>query len=214
LLSAAPAVQESLSNSSADHFAQLQELLAAGGITPTVNPRLVRGLDYYCHTVFEWTTELLGAQSAVCAGGRYDGLVEQLGGKATPGVGWAMGMERMIELVRVSNEQLADDSAPDIFVIVTSDVAASLGFAAAEELRSALPHAAIRQNLVAGSLKSQFKRADRSGARYALVIGSAEAEAGTVTLKSLRDGSDLEGQETETMANIINRLQQALALPD
>jgi len=175
---------------------------------------LVRGLDYYCHTVFEWTTELLGAQSAVCAGGRYDGLVEQLGGKATPGVGWAMGMERMIELIRVSNEQLADDSAPDIFVIVTSDVAASLGFAAAEELRSALPYAAIRQNLVAGSLKSQFKRADRSGARYALVIGSAEAEAGTVTLKSLRDGSDLEGQQTETMANIINRLQQALALPD
>lgn len=201
LISAAPNISEHLSEASANHFDTLQTLLSDTGIQPIVSPRLVRGLDYYSHTVFEWTTDKLGAQSAVCAGGRYDGLIEQLGGKATSGVGWAMGMERLVALVEMleSDDVLAE--APDIFLVVADDVTRGDSMVLAEWLRNELPDLSVQHQVAGGSIKSQFKRADKSGARFAVVCGKDELSAGELTLKRLREDPAVDLSANNLSAN-------------
>ena len=147
---------------------------SSAGIEYHVEPHLVRGLDYYTRTVFEWTTEALGSQSTVCAGGRYDGLVAQLGGTDTPGVGWAMGQERIVMLLQKQNLALPKDR-PQIYLVLAGEQAEIPGFKLAEQLRDAWPDLAVQINLGGGSFKTQFKRADKSGAEFALVLGDDEA---------------------------------------
>jgi len=206
LIAAAPAFRDSLGNASVAHFEELQELLAARNVEVTVNPRLVRGLDYYSHTVFEWTTDKLGAQSAICAGGRYDGLLEQMGASGVPGVGWASGMERLILLMQAMDSS-PTSPAPDMFLISTSDVPQSDALALAESVRDGLPGYSVLQNIAGGSMKSQFKKADKSGARIALILGDDELKSNTVTLKPLRgDGEQCTTAQTE----LVTRLQSIL----
>ena len=189
LLEGAPALSAFVSQESKEHFARLNELLAAGGVEAVHNPRLVRGLDYYNDTVFEWVSDELGAQGTVCGGGRYDGLVEQLGGKPTPAVGFAMGIERLYLLLEAHDfEALPGSDAPGAYVIVADPAYQPFAFEVTESLRSALPEFAIMQHLVAGSMKSQFKKADKSGAKFALVIAENEVAEQTVTIKNLHTG--------------------------
>lgn len=184
MINAAPKLRDSLSAASINHFEELKTLLAANGIDAVENSRLVRGLDYYSHTVFEWTTTQLGSQSAVCAGGRYDGLLEQLGAKNMPGVGWAFGMERVLALMEVLGKTTAPET-PDIFVMGTDEISSSDSLALAEFVRSELPEASVLHNTAGGSLKSQFRKADKSGAAYAVIVGGDELTKGLVTLKPL-----------------------------
>jgi histidyl-tRNA synthetase len=149
-----------------------------------VNPRLVRGLDYYNKTVFEWVTTQLGAQGTVCAGGRYDGLVEQLGGKSVPAAGFAMGIERLVELVR---EHIKTDAEPHAYCVIATDDAFGYGMQLCESLREQLPDLRLLMHCGGGSFKSQFKRADKSGARLALIVGDDEMSSGTVGIKFLRE---------------------------
>jgi histidyl-tRNA synthetase len=185
IIDAAPLLPEYLDLESRQHFDGLRRHLDAVGIKYVVNPRLVRGLDYYSHTVFEWLTTELGSQGAVCSGGRYDGLVTQLGGEATPAVGWAMGQERIVELLRVQqNDEGA--AAPDVYFVVAGEQAEAAGLGLAERLRDVLPGKCIEVNCGGGSFKSQLKRADKSAAKWALILGDAETERRVVGLKSLR----------------------------
>ena len=187
ILEQAPDLSDYLDDESRADFAQLCELLEAAGLAFTVNTRLVRGLDYYNKTVFEWVTDQLGAQGTVCAGGRYDGLVEQLGGKPTPGIGFAMGLERLVLLVEALQAGPTVSSAADVYVVAVGDNAHRVALAAVEKLRSAMPGERIVQHVGGGSFKSQMKKADKSGARLALIWGDDEVAAEEVTLKSLRD---------------------------
>jgi histidyl-tRNA synthetase len=150
-----------------------------------INPRLVRGLDYYSHTVFEWVTTELGSQGAVCSGGRYDGLVAQLGGENTPAIGWALGEERLVELLRVQNGEVPA-VPPDVYFVIAGARAEAEGLVIAEKLRDALPSVKIEMNCGGGSFKSQLKRADKSGAAWAMILGDSEADKRVVGLKSLR----------------------------
>ncbi len=185
VVAGAPAITDHLDPESAAHFAELRAHLEASGVPYTLNPRLVRGLDYYSRTVFEWITTDLGAQDAVCSGGRYDGLVAQLGGEPTPAVGWALGQERIVELMRLQG--VADDAAaPALFLLLAGEAAERTGIALVERLRDQLPGLAIETNCGGGSIKSQMKRADRSGARYALILGESEVSRGVIGLKALR----------------------------
>ena len=186
LLDAAPAMADYLDEESRDDFARLCALLQAAGVPYVVNTRLVRGLDYYNKTVFEWVTDSLGAQGTVCAGGRYDGLVEQLGGKATPGVGFAMGMERLVLLLIELGLMPDAAAAADVYVVAVGEPAQQAAVATVERLRDQQPALAIVQHTGGGSFKSQMKKADKSGARVALIWGEDEAAAGTVTVKPLR----------------------------
>jgi histidyl-tRNA synthetase len=163
----------------------------------TVNPRLVRGLDYYCHTVFEWITDSLGAQGTVCAGGRYDGLVEIQGGKPWPGVGFAMGQERLVELMRSQAEPGKD--IPHVYLVMVGEGTIAGGLKLAESLRENIAGIRVQANLGGGSFKSQFKRADRSGAQLAMVLGEDELRQEHVTIKHLR--SDRE-QENIALADL------------
>jgi len=199
LLAQAPKLGMYLSEDSQARFARLQALLLEAGVKPVINPRLVRGLDYYSHTVFEWTTDKLGAQAAVCAGGRYDGLIEQLGGKPCPGVGWAMGLERLITLMELQQSE-AQTARPDIFLIIADDVPTESGLALAEWLRDELPDACIVQNVSQGSVKAQFKRAHKSAADFAVVLGSQELKEQNLTLKPLRAGG---GEQISASRNQI-----------
>jgi histidyl-tRNA synthetase len=185
IVSDAPLLADHLDAESREHFARVQEYLSDAGVAFTLNPRLVRGLDYYSRTVFEWVTDRLGAQGAVCSGGRYDGLVEQLGGRDTPAVGWALGVERVVELMRADgwNEPAR---VPDVLVIGVGDAARRKSFAIAESLRDRLPRLRVLLAQPQASLKTQLKRADRSGARYALIIGEDELASDKVSLKALR----------------------------
>ena len=185
LIAGAPLITDHLDAESAAHFAALRGHLEAAGVSYTLNPRLVRGLDYYSRTVFEWTTTDLGSQDAVCSGGRYDGLVAQLGGEPTPAIGWALGQERIVELMRMQ-AKAADTVAPAVYLLLAGDAAEQSGIALAERLRDELPGCGIETNCGGGSLKSQMKRADRSGARFALILGDDELARGVVGLKSLR----------------------------
>jgi len=185
LLKDAPLLGDYLGPDSKAHFAGCLELLDEFGIGYEVNPRLVRGLDYYSHTVFEWITGELGAQGTVCAGGRYDGLVEIQGGRPWPGIGFAMGQERLVELMRLQAEPAAD--APHVYLVMAGSGTVRAGLLLAERLRQAVPGLRIQSNLGGGSFKAQFKRADRSGAQLALVLGEDELAAGFATVKNLRD---------------------------
>lgn len=189
LVAAAPNLHEHLDSESAEHFARLQALLDGMGIPYRLNPRLVRGLDYYSRTVFEWVTDDLGAQGTVCAGGRYDALVEQLGGRPTPACGFAMGVERLILLLEAQGIA-PPATSPDIFLIMAGDKAVQAGMALAEQLRDALPQLNITSNCGGGNFKTQMKRADKSQARFALILGENELERGEIGLKPLREGSE------------------------
>lgn len=186
LLEGAPRLADFLEADSQQHFAALCAVLDAAGIAYVVNPRLVRGLDYYNKTVFEWVTSELGAQGTVCAGGRYDGLVEQLGGQRTPAVGFAIGLERLLLLQAAVNGEGASSEA-DVFVAAVGEGTAQPALLLAETLRTALPDLRVLVNCGGGSFKSQFKKADKSGARFALVLGEDEVKNGTVSLKWLRE---------------------------
>ena len=206
LIKAAPRIADHLDSKSAEHFASLQELLGDIGITYTVNSRLVRGLDYYSRTVFEWVTDQLGAQGAICSGGRYDGLVDHLGGRQTPAIGWAIGMERLVEMVRISNK-LATDTGPDVYFVAVGDQASRQAFKLVESLRDNAPDLAIELNAGAGSFKSQFKRADKSGAAIALILGEAELDSKSIGVKALRN---TEEQETVSWDGIITAIRARL----
>jgi histidyl-tRNA synthetase len=186
VVAGAPLITDHLDPASAEHFAGLRERLDAAGVAYTVNPRLVRGLDYYSRTVFEWITGELGAQDAVCSGGRYDGLVAQLGGEPVPAIGWALGEERIVELMRLQG-RAAGEPAVDVYLALAGEAAERAGLQLAERLRDAQPGLRIETNCGGGSFKSQLKRADRSGARVALIIGDDELARGVATLKALRD---------------------------
>ena len=186
LVAQAPTLREYLGEESSAHFDGLCRGLDALGIAYTINPRLVRGLDYYTRTVFEWITADLGAQDAVCSGGRFDGLVEQLGGSATPAMGFALGVERLIALMLDQNVPL-DDLTPQVYLVHTGDTASARVPALAEALRDALPDLRLRVHVGGGSMKSQFKRADKSGAQLALVFGENEAAADEIQIKPLTD---------------------------
>ena len=188
LLEAAPLLKDHLGEQSSAHFEQVKRLLNRLNIEYVENPRLVRGLDYYCHTVFEWITEDLGAQGTVCAGGRYDKLVELQGGKPWPGIGFAMGEERLVELLRKK-----DDIVPPIahaYVVAVGENSTESALELAYDLRAAAPQVQIISNLNAGSFKAQFKRADRSGALLALVLGEDEIRDDKVAVKFLRSGDE------------------------
>jgi histidyl-tRNA synthetase len=185
VIDAAPRITDHLDPASRGHFEGLCAHLDACGVAYTVNPRLVRGLDYYTRTVFEWTTDALGAQDAVCSGGRYDGLVAQLGGQPTPAIGWALGLERVTELLRVSGAP-AEGLPPDVYVVLAGARAEAAGLALAEQWRDALPGRRVVVHLGGGSLKSQLKRADRSGAALAVILGEDEVAGGRAAIKPLR----------------------------
>ncbi|WP_160152858.1 histidine--tRNA ligase [Microbulbifer sp. ALW1] len=204
LLTDAPCLLDFLDEESRTHFDQLRAFLDAAGVVYEVNPRLVRGLDYYGKTVFEWVTDSLGAQGTVCAGGRYDGLVEQMGGKPTPAVGFGLGVERLVLLLETL-EVLPDtlDQQVDAYLVAVGDVQ-SAALAAAEQLRSELPWLRLQTHCGGGSFKSQMKKADKSNADYALIIGEDEAAAGQVTVKSLR--AEVE-QQTVALAELASILQ-------
>ncbi|MEQ8288686.1 MAG: histidine--tRNA ligase [Gammaproteobacteria bacterium] len=186
LVEAAPSITSILDHDqeSAAHFDGLKSLLDAVGIAYRVNDKLVRGLDYYGKTVFEWVTDKLGAQGTVCAGGRYDGLVEQHGARSTPAVGFAIGMERLLELTDFSN--MPDRQSPDIYLVLAGERALESGMILAEELRNRIDKLRVSTNLGAGSFKSQFKKADKSGASMALILGDDEIARGEATVKFLR----------------------------
>ena len=188
IVNSAPQLLDFLGEASLSHFNALRSILDANGVAYTVNPRLVRGMDYYNLSVFEFTTDRLGSQGTVCAGGRYDYLFEQLGGKPTPAVGWALGVDRVLELAKTAG-LIGTDAPLDAYAIVTDVSAMSLVLSTLQSLRnfgiSVQMHTSSVDGM--GSMKSQFKRADNSGARYALIFGHDEILAGTVTIKPLRD---------------------------
>ncbi len=212
LLDAAPSLVDYLDDESRADFEQLCSLLQAAGVPFTVNPRLVRGLDYYNKTVFEWVTDRLGAQGTICAGGRYDGLVAQLGGRDTPAVGLAMGMERLVLMLADAGTAAAERAA-DVYVLAVGEGAYRAAVTAVELLRDQLPQRKIIQHTGGGSFRNQMKKADKSGARVALIWGEDEVGTGTVTVRPLRPGSTgARGeQQTVPVGNLRETLDAMLA---
>ncbi|CAI2460916.1 histidine--tRNA ligase [Serratia plymuthica] len=206
LLNDAPRLSEYLDEESKAHFDGLCELLSQAGIPYTINERLVRGLDYYNRTVFEWVTTSLGAQGTVCAGGRYDGLVEQLGGRATPAVGFAMGLERLVLLVQEVNPDFKAPATIDVYVISSGAGAQSAAMQLAENVRDAVPQLKLMTNYGGGNFKKQITRADKWGARVALILGENEVAAQQVVVKDLRSGE----QETLAQSEVAVRLATML----
>lgn len=204
VLDGAPKLLDYLDDESREHFAQLCGLLDAVGIQYEINPKLVRGLDYYNKTVFEWVTSALGAQGTVCGGGRYDGLVEQLGGHATSGVGFAMGLERLVLLVQEVNKSIPVKSVVDIYVVYQGEGTTLAAFQLAEKLRSELPHLSTMLHCSGGNFKKQFKRADKSGATLALVLGESEVQNNQVVVKHLLGAAE---QQTIDVANLIEHVK-------
>jgi histidyl-tRNA synthetase len=208
IVAGAPLLIDSLDAESKAHFDGLCGHLRSAGIEYHVEPHLVRGLDYYTRTVFEWSTDALGSQSAVCAGGRYDGLVAQLGGAATPGIGWAMGQERIVMLLEKQGLSPARDR-PQVYLVLVGERTEIAGFKLAEQLRDDWPGLKLQINLGGGSFKTQFKRADKSGAEFAIVLGDDEVARGVVALKALRRES---AQEECAVAKLSERLGVLLGL--
>lgn len=199
ILNDAPKLQDYLDDESREHFAKLCQLLDNLGIAYEVNQKLVRGLDYYNKTVFEWVTSALGAQGTICGGGRYDGLVAQLGGHATCGVGFAMGLERLVLLVQEVNSQIEVANPVDIYVVYNGENTTVPAFQLAEKLRTELPQLRTMVNCSGGNFKKQFKRADKSGAKFALVIGETEAQNNQVVVKDLLGRSEQQTIEMDTI---------------
>ena len=189
LLNGAPEFDAYLDDESRQHFEELQRRLTDAGVAFKLNPRLVRGLDYYGKTVFEWTTDKLGSQGTVCAGGRYDGLVEQLGNKQVPAVGFALGIDRLILLLETLEKFPADiDNLVDLYWVAVGDLASLTAQVLSEQIRDQLPETRMQLHCGGGSFKSQLKKADKSGARIALILGEDEVNAGNIVIKDLRHG--------------------------
>lgn len=207
LLNSAPALSDYLDDESREHFEQLTAILDRAGVEYRINPRLVRGLDYYGYTVFEWVTDKLGAQGTVCAGGRYNGLVEQLGGKPTPGVGFAMGIERLVLLLQTL-EKVPDSihTIPDVYLMAIGDQALQFGMAVAEQLRERYQALYCHTHCGGGSFKSQMKKADKSGAAIALIIGEDEVAKEQVTIKYLRQEQP---QQTLSVSDMLTLVGEA-----
>ena len=215
VVSGAPLLTEHLDPESRAHFDDLCAMLTASGIEYVVDPRLVRGLDYYSRTVFEWVTDALGSQDAICSGGRYDGLITQLGGEATPAIGFAMGVERVVELLSQVDEE-PDPPAADVYVVTAGDRAQRAALGIVERLRDAMPDVTLHMNIGGGNFKKQFARAGKSGALVALVLGDGELERGVAALKPLRVEA---GQSECPLADLADRIpallsQLAAAAPD
>ncbi|MFG6179278.1 histidine--tRNA ligase [Halomonas sp. THAF12] len=207
MLADAPRLMDHLDEASKEHFERLTAMLDAAGIAYVVNPRLVRGLDYYSRTVFEWTTTALGSQGTVCAGGRYDGLVEQLGGKPVPAVGFAMGIERLILLLDTLD--LVPDEARgelDVYLLPMSEATESAALLLGERLRGALPDMSVQLHCGGGSFKSRIKKADKSGARLALLLGEDELAENAVTLKFLREDREQQRLSQDALAEALTSL--------
>nr|WP_286175099.1 histidine--tRNA ligase [Enterobacter sp. Cy-643] len=202
LLNDAPQLGDYLDEESREHFAGLCQFLDAAGIAYTVNQRLVRGLDYYNRTVFEWVTNSLGSQGTVCAGGRYDGLVEQLGGRAAPAVGFAMGLERLVLLVQAINPEFKAESVVDMYLISSGQGTQGAAMLLAEKLRDQVPALKLMTNYGGGNFKKQFARADKWGARVALVLGEDEAAKGEVVVKDLRTGEQQNVAQADAAAHL------------
>lgn len=203
LIEGAPKLMDELEQDAIDHFESVQAILKRHGVAFEINPRLVRGLDYYNRTVFEWVTTRLGAQGTICAGGRYDGLIEQIGGKPAPAMGFAMGVERLLALVQ-EDGMVSPKPEVDVYVVHQGDLAAQLASQVAEQLRD--DKLRVLLHCGGGSFKSQMKKADSSGARVAVVIGDDEAQANEVSLKPMQGGEQLRvgvGQLITTINNII-----------
>ncbi len=205
IIANAPKLLDHLDEESKAHFEQLQLYLKAAGIPFKVNPYLVRGLDYYTKTVFEWVTTDLGAQGTICAGGRYDGLVEQLGGKPTPAVGFSLGIERTILLLQTKFAECPLNTASDVFLMTDSPASFTAGLNLANLLREA--GLSVTLHCGGGSLKNQFKKADKSGAAFGVIIGEQELQTQTASLKSLRE---FEPQQTLNYAELIAQLKAKL----
>jgi len=207
----APSLLEHLDAESAEHFLQLQKSLDAANIQYTINPRLVRGLDYYSKTVFEWVAEGLGAQATICAGGRYDGLVDQLGGKPCPAAGFAIGLERLASLLEETGntESLTAASKIDVYMVLMGEAAQNAGMLIAAEIRNKLPISSVVTNCGGGSIKSQMKRADKSHAKLALILGEDEIKSQTVAVKYMLEKRDQETvPQDDLIAFIENYLKQ------
>jgi len=191
VIQAAPRILDFLDSESKMNFEAIQSILDAAGIDYIVNPYLVRGLDYYTGTVFEWTTDRLGAQSAICAGGRFDTLVHQMGESSTPAVGYAIGLERLVELLKEdilkNNEINLTESTPHAYLVAVGEQAGCNGHRLAEELRDRFPNLRLIADTQAGSFKAKLKRADRSAAQIALILGENEVAMGQVGVKNLRE---------------------------
>ena len=211
IVAQAPVLTDHLDEESKLHFAELRAGLDALGIPYTVNPRLVRGLDYYSRTVFEWITDALGSQDAVCSGGRYDGLIAQMGGDATPAIGFAMGVERVVELTRLAG-QLPAPTVPDVFVMAQGEAAQRTALRLAEQLRDAFPGRGIVVHCGSAKFKTQFRRADESGARVALIIGDDELARGVIALKPLRgaESTQVEYPVAELTARVEEFLRRSM----
>ena len=207
LLQDAPVLSDYFGPQTQAHFTGLTALLTAAGIEFELNPRLVRGLDYYNLTVFEWVTESLGAQGTVCGGGRYDGLVEQLGGHATPAVGFAMGMERLVLLLETLAPDASEPALADVYIAIMGESTQTAGFALAEQLRDQLPTLNVLSHCGGGNVKKQLKRADKSGAGIALILGEDEVARGEVTVKYLRGQGE---QQTLTLDELIAQLKKVI----
>jgi histidyl-tRNA synthetase len=205
LIEAAPKLMDYLDEESIQHFSLLQETLKASGVTFTINTRLVRGLDYYCKTVFEWVTDKLGAQGTVCAGGRYDGLVSQLGGRETPAAGFAMGIERLLSLLEDQGFEL--ESTMDVYLALQGELAEKQGLQLAEKLREQMPELSMQVNCGGGGFKSQIKKADKSGAKLVLILGEDEVNKQMITIKHLRQKID---QQTIMQAEMVSVLREQL----
>jgi len=210
VLVGAPTLGDYLDEESRLHFEGVKARLDAAGIRYQINHKLVRGLDYYNRTVFEWVTDKLGAQGTVCAGGRYDGLITQLGGKATPGVGFAMGVERLVLLLETLELLPAElNRAADVYVCAFGEAAELAALTLTERLRDELPGLRLLLNSGGGSFKSQFKKADKSGARYALILGDDELAGRVVGCKPLRDDSEQQSVAWDALAEHLAACQQA-----
>ncbi|BAN97433.1 histidyl-tRNA synthetase [Plautia stali symbiont] len=207
LLNDGPTLGEFLDEESREHFSGLCALLDDAGIKYRINQRLVRGLDYYNRTVFEWVTSSLGSQGTVCGGGRYDSLVEQLGGRATPAVGFAMGLERLVLLVQAVNPEFEPTRIVDVYVIASGQGVQSAAMQLAEKLRDADPALKLMTNFGGGNFKKQFARADKWGARIALVLGEDEVKAGQVVIKDLRTGDQQTLAQSDAAATLHTLLQ-------
>lgn len=205
----APALIDHLDEESKVHFETLCSRLTQAGIEFEINPRLVRGLDYYNRTVFEWVTYSLGAQGTVCAGGRYDGLVEQLGGKATPAVGFAMGIERLVLLLTTLTEEGQNSSFADVYVTAMGEEAQPYAIEVAEHLRNTLPNTRIMMHCGGCNFKKQLKRADKTGARLALLLGNDEMQSREVGVKPLRDGQEQVTVSFDTLSDKVAEMLSA-----